>query len=129
MWVFLEYFYLLTLIATCVMCVIASTQDSFITAILLILLYLFAQFPMLWESPVNMFYLHAGTLLIMAGALHCEFAHTKMRLCLGMTITDVAWVGMPLIQLPGNSIGFPYHLFWWQSVVNILFLALCLVTF
>ncbi len=51
-----------------------------------------------------------------------------------MTVADSLWMVMPDIEpwlksiFPAMPYDFPYSIFWWQSIIDILFSALCIHT-
>jgi len=112
----IELFYLTVWIITCVFCVIARTRDYFLAAFLLGIMYFFGQFPM-WGEPLFLLLAHIGIFYIMLGAFRDEkYQIILRRIVLAMIVTDAIWT-----TIPGG-------LFWYQSILNLLYLSLCVVT-
>jgi len=89
-------------------------QTHIITAVLLFLIYLYGQFPILWEYPRVLFGCHAGMFLIMWGLYQERDKYTDRLLFITfvMAICDAVFV---MITLPID------YLHW---ALNILYLLL-----
>ena len=121
-----EFFYLGFLLLATGYGLRASTSDSFLCLVILWFLFITAQIPELWNSPRNMASLHAGAFFIALGGLHNGISVRILVLTTLMTVCSGLWVIFSYIDFPENSLNFPGHLFWWQSIVNLLFLAMCI---
>lgn len=122
----IEFLYLAIGAITTVYCFRASTLDSFWSLLIIWLLFITAQVPELWDSPRNMAAIHAGAFFITLGALHNGISVRMQIITTAMTVLDAVWVIFSYITFTSNSLQFPYHLFWWQSSINILFVLMCL---
>lgn len=121
----LEFFYLAVLGITSSYCFRTNTSDSFLCLLILWLLFITAQIPELWESPRSMASMHAGVFFLTLGGLHNGVSIRMQVLTTSMTVTDAAWVIFSYIAFSPNALNFPQDLFWWQSLINLLFLAMC----
>ena len=120
----LEFFYFLVLCIATAYCLRTSTQDSFFCAIILWALFIFAQFPELWNYPTEMLYMHAGAFFLALGGLHNGISTRMKVLTTAMVGVDGLWIVFSYINFPQNWLEFPYGVFWWQSTINILFLVM-----
>jgi len=121
-----EFAYLALLGVASVYCFRANTQDSLRCLFLLWFLYGTAQIPTLWEDPRQMASVHAGAFFIVLGALYNGISIKMQILTTLMLACDVMWVIFSYIEFPTNALEFPSHLFWWHTVINVLFMIMCL---
>ena len=122
----IDLFYLGLLILTTFFCLRVNTQDSFLGLLMLWFLFGVAQFPEVWNYPKDMLYVHAGVFFIAVGGFHNGIAIRMQVITTLMVLTDAVWVMFSYIDFPENALRFPQDLFWWQSIINVLFLAMCL---
>jgi hypothetical protein len=121
-----EFVYLALAVITSVFCFRANTQDSFLCLLIIWFLFIAAQVPEWWNYPGEMLFIHAGVFFITLGGLHNGVSVRMQVLTTCMAVIDGLWVIFSYIDFPANSLDFPFHLFWWQSVINLLFVAMCL---
>lgn len=122
--------YLLTglYILVAIACVLSRDSEDIATAAMLGFICIAAWIPSLWYSPLNMSLIHVGILVAMLVSLRGTLAPTLIGLVFIALVADTVWVMMPGFDLPANELHFPYSIFWWQCVMNILFLLLCFGT-
>jgi uncharacterized membrane protein len=122
--------YLLTglFIVTAIWCVASRSVDAFASGVILGMICLTAWIPELWDSPLNMSVAHLGILISMLVGLKGRWAKAMILAMFIAIICDALWMVMPLWNLPENALHFPYSIFWWQSVLNILFIFQCVFT-
>lgn len=112
----IEIFYLLVWIVTAGFCVAARDRDYTVMWILLGFMFYFGQFPM-WRDPTALLWGHVAILLIMVGAFRdTKYPKILRLIMLIMVITDSIWT-----RIDGG-------LFIYQSILNLLYLALCAIT-
>ena len=122
----IDLFYLGLLLLTTVFCLRVSTQDSFLGLILLWFLFGIAQFPEVWNYPKDMLYVHAGVFFISVGGFHNGISVRMKVITTLMVLADGLWKIFSYIDFPENALSFPQDIFWWQSVINLLFMAMCI---
>ena len=122
----IDLFYLGLLLLTTVFCLRVNTQDSFLGLLMLWFLFGVAQFPEVWNYPKDMLYVHAGVFFISVGGFHNGISLRMQIVTTLMVLADALWVIFSYIDFPVNALSFPANIFWWQSVINILFMAMCL---
>lgn len=115
-------------LVTSISCVIVNTAESFAQAGMLGLLTMTGWIPSLWNNPESMAVAHLAVLIGMLLSLYGPGAKAIIFLMLSMIIADIAWLVFPHMNFPANGLYFPASLFWWQSVLNIIFICLCIRT-
>jgi len=88
----------------------------------------------LWSAPQEMLSFHILILAVMALTPKDWFWRLFFVITTLMLIADGFWMAMPEIEpwlrarLPEFANLFPYHTFWWQSTLYLLFSSLCVIT-
>lgn len=116
------YFYLALYFVTVAFCVWMQTNTALNSAISLGAIVYPAWDPVSWGSPENMAYYH---LAIVIGI--CLFFPGYVGLMLACLTLLMVIVDMVYVLAPGPGFGamdsdFPFGLFWWQSILNIIYL-------
>jgi len=124
----LASFYIALFVVAVVFCVVANDDDDFIKGVFLGVLFFANQSDSFWLNPEAMFIYHMATLLVMLPAMS-NVRHWKAILITTyvLFISDVIWVYMPELHLTENAWAFPYDIFYWQSILNIVLAILCIV--
>ena len=122
--------YILTalFVGTAAYCIKTGTREAFSSGVVLGMVTVTAWIPSLWNDPSNMAIAHLSILVCALLAIHEKYSYLTISILFTMLACDAFWVMIPAISLPENSYNFPKSLFWWQSVLNLLFIFLSLVT-
>lgn len=121
------YFYIAIYLITALYCVIAQNQTAFISAVFLGFLAV-QGWTDLWYNPDDMSIFHAGLITLMGFPMKGRHGMRLIYIVFVMLLADCLWMLLPEINLTRNAWSFPYSLFYWQSTLNILFLAACITT-
>lgn len=88
----------------------------------------------MFNAPVEMLSFHFLLLIGLIFTMANWYWRIYFAIVSMMCIADTVWRFMPNLQpmfenyLPEMEYAFPYDIFWWQSLLIVLFLALCIVT-
>lgn len=124
----LGYFYAIVFLITIASCVHAKTEQALIAAIILFLLFSTGWIPSLWNDPFSMSIAHLGIMVLMLALVHGKYSGLMLGLIMTALVADAAWAVMPSLDFPDNFLHFPRSIFWWQSILNLLFFFQCIVT-
>lgn len=125
------YLYLAIYLPIAVYCIRTNTAQSFCAAILLGGVVACTWAESLWTSPPDMAIAHLGILLVYAFlklfyTLHGRTDTALLLLAFLMLTTDLTWVVILDAEIAGGAPWyFPQDLFYWQSVIMLLFLGMC----
>jgi len=108
-------------------CGSVNTRASISSALVLAALIIPSGLPSQWSTPESMGLWHLATVMCI-----CLFFEGRMGLKLAtltflMVITDVVYIFAPAPGYGALNSQFPYGLFWWQSILNVLYLIHCIV--
>jgi len=122
------YFLTASYIGIVLIGLVSDRREAFISATCVGLLCITAWIPAIWTNPANMAAAHLGILGIMLIFLHGRWAKPMIAIMLVALVADALWTMMPAWNLQENAYKFPYSVFWWQSILNGLFVSQCVLT-
>ena len=124
----LGFFLVALYVATAFVSIMSNRKEVFISAACVGLIALSAWIPAIWTNPANMAAAHLVILGIMLIFLHGRWAKPMIAIMLVALVADALWTMMPAWNLQENAYKFPYSVFWWQSILNGLFVSQCVLT-
>ncbi len=131
---YLEGAYTVIWLIALIWCFKIGTAERIWSGLGLSLIYWGFWNPELFRQPAEMLSFHFLILIALIFTPANWYWRVYFAIVSMMGVADTIWRFMPNIQpmlekvIPEMPNAFPYHLFWWQSLLILLFLALCFVT-
>lgn len=121
----IAFFYLAVYIGVFSYCMFLGSRDSLLSALFLSVLAYAGWDDSLWHNPSEMAAYHMFVVVAMVFIFQGKVGLKMAFITMTMAIADIVYVinNDPAMM----SSAFPYGLFWWQSILNLLFLSQCLI--
>jgi len=123
--------YIILWLGTSIWCASLGTTTSFFAGVFLSIIFYGIYNHNLWLYPQEMLSFHALILFPMMLTPRSKFWRWFFSITFFMFVADLLWFMMPDIEptlrnfIPEMGLNFPYTIFWWQSLLYILFVLLC----
>lgn len=124
----LAYFYVAVWGITMGLCVGAANVEDFTRGVILGLLLLAHSSDELWFNPEAMTSPHVLIIFLMVLILDGWRGMAILCLTFTMFLSDIFWIWIPELAIEPMAWNFPHDHFYWQSILNLTFLAMCLIT-
>lgn len=117
----IPFLYLALYVSTVISCMYIGTRTSFVSALFLSALVYSGWDDSLWHNPGDMAAYHLVIVVLMVFLYQGPVGVRMAKITLCMAIADIFFFinNKPSMM----SSYFPYGLFWWQSILTLLFLS------
>ena len=120
----IKFFYWGVGLITVIICAKIRTNAAVGSALTVFALILPSSLSTIWASPGSMGVWHVVTVVCMCLFFYGQTGLILICLTFSMVLIDIVYMAAP--EQPMSS-SFPLGLFWWQSILNLLYLVQCAV--
>jgi len=122
----IKFFYWIVGLIAVIWCARIKTNTAIGSALTLFALIIPSGIGGVWINPESMAVWHVVTVVCMCLFFYGRTGLILITMTFAMVMTDLFYMFAP--EQPMSS-SFPLGLFWWQSILNLLYLAQCVVIF